>query len=164
MSEKHFKFKRSGFGGIDPQVAGETLEKIRAENDGVIRPQTVVELAKNPKHPLHPAFEWSDTKAAAKYRIAQARRLIACTVVVQHPSHRSSQARLAYVSIGTPQAGSGYVEAREAMDHEEVRKRILLDAYRQLQAWHNRFKHLKELAGTLDVVRQELDQNLPEAG
>lgn len=57
-------------------------EKIRAElariagNDGSIDPGKVVEVARDPKHPLHGYFDWNDEEAARKHRLDQARSLI----------------------------------------------------------------------------------------
>lgn len=45
--------------------------------DGVLTPRAVVKDAKNPKSPLHSEFEWDDSAAAERYRLAQARDLIA---------------------------------------------------------------------------------------
>ena len=60
------------------------LEQIRKANDGELRPADVVEFARNPDTALHSRFTWDDDKAAAEYRLWQARELI--RVVVQlHP-------------------------------------------------------------------------------
>jgi hypothetical protein len=49
---------------------------------GCLTPTHVVEAARNPKHPLHKDFEWDNTKAAANYRLDQARHLISSVRVV----------------------------------------------------------------------------------
>jgi hypothetical protein len=41
-----------------------------------ITPSKILELAKDPNHPLHVHFEWDDEVAANKYRLIQARDLI----------------------------------------------------------------------------------------
>lgn len=48
-----------------------------AGKGGRLTAEKVVEHAADPTHPLHGFFEWDDTEAARKYRIAQARELIA---------------------------------------------------------------------------------------
>lgn len=45
--------------------------------DGVIHPSDVIEAARHPASPLHGSFEWNDSEAADKYRLVQARSLIA---------------------------------------------------------------------------------------
>jgi hypothetical protein len=52
------------------------LEQIRLKNDGVLRPEDVVQDAKNPKSILHGEFEWDDSAAAVQFRLDQARALI----------------------------------------------------------------------------------------
>jgi hypothetical protein len=51
------------------------LSKIYKKN-GSVDAETVVDVAKSPKSPLHACFEWDDTKAAHKYRLVQARTII----------------------------------------------------------------------------------------
>lgn len=52
------------------------LAKLAKANGGILTPNAVVDDAKDPKSPLHDQFEWDDRKAAAHYRIEQARELI----------------------------------------------------------------------------------------
>ena len=61
--------------GIDPQEAGEELERIK-QRDGTIVPAAVVDEARPDDAILHPAFEWQDPVAAEQYRLIQARTLI----------------------------------------------------------------------------------------
>ena len=46
------------------------------ERDGILKPDAVIESAKDAKSPLHGFFDWDDSVAAAKWRIEQARELI----------------------------------------------------------------------------------------
>ena len=39
----------------------------------------VVDVARDPKHPLHPRFEWDDSIAAEKWRLEQAGQLLRVT-------------------------------------------------------------------------------------
>ena len=43
---------------------------------GKLNPHDVVREAEDPAHPLHNQFEWDDSIAAAKFRLAQAEQLI----------------------------------------------------------------------------------------
>lgn len=53
------------------------LEKIRARNAGLLRPDDVVKDARSESSPLHSLFEWDNSKAAHQHRLYQARDLIA---------------------------------------------------------------------------------------
>mgnify|MGYP001809541431 CR=1 FL=1 len=61
--------------GIDPQAAGEELERIK-QRDGTLTAPAVVDEARPDDAVLHPAFEWQDPVAAERYREIQARTLI----------------------------------------------------------------------------------------
>lgn len=74
--------------GIDPQAAGEELERIR-HRDGTIAAPAVVDEARPDDAVLHPCFEWVDPVAAEQYRLIQARTLIKkvrviCPVPAEH--------------------------------------------------------------------------------
>lgn len=59
------------------------------ERFGIVTPKMVVDLAKDPNHPLHSQFEWRDDVAAQRFREEQARELIRnarLNVVVQEVS------------------------------------------------------------------------------
>lgn len=61
--------------GLPAQVAGEELERIKAQH-GLLIPATVVEEARPVEAVLHPAFEWQDPIAAEHWREHQASSLI----------------------------------------------------------------------------------------
>lgn len=58
------------------EILAETLEEIREENGGKLRPQDVVDAARAEKSPLHHYFDWDDTHAAEQHRLWQSRQLI----------------------------------------------------------------------------------------
>lgn len=51
------------------------LEEIERRDD-TLRPSAIVAEAQDPESPLHEYFEWDDRKAAADWRLNQARELI----------------------------------------------------------------------------------------
>lgn len=58
------------------------MEAIKAELErlaatGLLLPPAVVDAARDPKSPLHDHFTWDDGEAAEKYRLVEARSLIA---------------------------------------------------------------------------------------
>ncbi len=68
--------------GVKPERAVSELARISDDHDGRLNPTDVVEAARPKVAPLHPAFEWSDSKAAEQYRLIQARQLIRAVIVV----------------------------------------------------------------------------------
>lgn len=80
-----YQFKKEakiGVKGLNAQTAGEELERIRIQNGGKLRPEDILNEASSKDSPLHPVFEWDDSRAARKYRIQQARRFLKAIVVV----------------------------------------------------------------------------------
>jgi hypothetical protein len=59
----------------DAQAIGERLMEITEENSGRLRPDDVVEDARDPRSPMHPHFEWDNNVAADKHRLNQAREI-----------------------------------------------------------------------------------------
>lgn len=77
-----------GLKNLDPRVVYEELERIRDSNGGDLRPQDVVEAARDPASPLHrlPSWHWEDdAEAARRYRLSVARRLIRVVCVIPSP-------------------------------------------------------------------------------
>ncbi len=58
------------------------LEALAEANNGILRPEIVVEFARDAKTALHSRFEWDDTEAAKQYRLWQARQIIKVAINV----------------------------------------------------------------------------------
>ena len=69
-------FKAWAPSGVQAQVAGDELERIRIANGGQLDAKQVVEEARPGGAPLHAAFNWDDSTAAELWRIREARHLI----------------------------------------------------------------------------------------
>jgi hypothetical protein len=76
---KSFSVKTSR---LDPEKVGRRIEQLVSDNDGEITPHIVLADARSKRSPLHDAFDWTDSEAAEKWRIQQARELIRCVQVV----------------------------------------------------------------------------------
>lgn len=134
------------------------LEIVRQKHNGFLRPQDVVEYARNKKTRLHGYFEWDDTEAAKRYRLAQATALIKVSVIVE-PS-RNEKVR-AYVSLSTDRhKGGGYRSIVEVMNDDALKEVLLQDAYRDLQHFNSKFEKLRECA-ELSNVFQAIDVSVP---
>ena len=141
-----YKWKQSGApGGVDAQVAGEELERIRTWNNGRLDPSNVVEASRDPGAPLHPAFEWDDSKAARAYRIDQASHIIRhIDVVIEKPGGDAHPIR-AFVSVKREDDRS-YTSVQHALSDAELRAQVLAAAWSELEAWRKRHAELVEFA------------------
>lgn len=148
-----YKFKEGSRFPIQPQVAGETLEKIRKRNkDKMLLPQEVVDAARSSKSPLHSCFDWDDVTAANEARLERARMLIRCVIRVVKQKGNPEKMVLQYVNLTIPDEGRGYVTTARVMSDEELRRRMIADALKGLEAWRKRHAMLSELQGIFDAI------------
>lgn len=129
---------------------------------GLITPKEVVRRAKGTKSPLHPFFEWDDSKAAGKYREVQARQLI-CAVYVRNAEKEDAENVRAFVNIkaesvsdGGPQL-QGYISAGTMLANPSLQEQVLAYARNQLVGWRLRFGHLEAFLG----IAREIDKVIP---
>lgn len=141
--------------GVAAPVAAAELDRIREENEGVLRASDVVKESRPDEAPLHPAFEWDDEKAAELYRQNQARNVIRSLTVVQ-TDKPNAPAMPVYLHVAPKDDAKGqqYLPTMEVMGDEELRNRAIMDAIAQLKGWQKRYGHIRELAGVVDAIRE----------
>ena len=125
------------------------LEEIAARHEGLLRPEDVVEYARDPATALHARFEWNNSKAAHAYRLFQARQFIRVSV----RQLATAQVR-AFVSL-TPQrvqVGGGYETTLAVMRDAEKREQLLLDALGELQGFRRKYLQLRELGEVFAAI------------
>ena len=129
------------------------LERIAAENGGILKAEAVVDAARADDSVLHSRFTWDDSEAAAQYRLWQARQLIRCSVVMEPRSQTSVRA---FVSL-TPDResdGGGYRATVAVMARKEYREQLLVDALAELEVIEAKYKTLTELAEVFAAARR----------
>lgn len=150
----------------DAEVAHDELHRIRDEH-GELQATTVVDEARSKKSPIHGCFEWKNTAAAEKYREEQARELmnsIEITLIeVEDDTDESNAIPLTITEASAPAFvsaadGEGYYPIEIAMNDPELKEKILQRAWTDLQAWHRRWKHLREFADVFTVI-EKLDKS-----
>lgn len=129
------------------------LEIIKQKGNGFLRPQEVVDYARNPDTALHQYFEWDDVKAGEKYRLAQARAIIRVAVVVNPENGEKVQA---YVSLRSDRKeGNSYRALVEVLDDEALTQALLRQAYTDMVSFQRKYQALKgaaELGGVLSAI------------
>lgn len=129
------------------------LEALAEANNGILRPEAVVEFAKDPNTTLHGRFEWDDTEAARQYRIWQARQIIKVVVNVL-PNEAETEYQV-FVSLKEDRRnGGGYRALVDVMSDEEMRKRLLAQANEDFKLWQKKYQQLKELAPVFDKMAE----------
>lgn len=139
------KWKVQGLYKADAQkVANEILTL----GDSV-EPSAVVEKAKDENTELHKCFEWRDDIAAEKYRIHQARQLM-CNLVVVDQEKKDIQEPVRLMFKTT--ANEGYKPISLIVQEPDEYKALLHRAYRELAAFKQKYKILKELKDIFDMI------------
>lgn len=125
------------------------LEQVRKSNRGVLTAQNVVSYAKDKSSALHSQFDWDNKSAGNKYRLWQARQLIALHVDVVEED--TSPVR-AYVSLSSDRGKGGYRSTKDVMKRPAWREQLLSDAIREMERFRERYQSLKELAGVFEAM------------
>jgi hypothetical protein len=128
------------------------FERIRIENNGILKAEDVVNYAEDDTSPLHLFFQWDDSEAAHQYRIWQARQLIS-TVVVILPNTKKHIS--AYVSFKDSRRndGGGYLPIATVLTNTEYRSRLLNEAFDDLRGWELKYHKLQELAKIYEAIK-----------
>jgi hypothetical protein len=131
-------------GGTLNRTVQEELEIVRSRSSGIVRPEDVVEFAKDPNTAMHSRFTWDDTEAARKHRLWEARELIRlCVSIIP----QDEQPIRTFVSLGSDRVkpGGGYRSTEEVLSVEEMRTELLEQALKEFRLWKSKYERLTEL-------------------
>ena len=140
-----------GLKDADPQAVGEALAAIATAN-GELTPDATVEAAKNVQSPLHRHFEWDDAIAAQAHRLDQARALIRIVTVLEGDEDVPAPA---FLSI-TDKTGTSYRTVHAVRESVDLQSALLNAAERELQAFTQRYRTLKDICEVVDTARAKL--------
>lgn len=130
------------------------LDRLAEANGGLLNPERIVEFARNPKSALHSRFTWSDSAAAAKWRLQEARQTITFYVTVVAGS---SEPVRAFVSLQRDRTGDeegGYRRIESVMSDADMRKELLGMALKDMEAFQRRYARLRELEQVFAAMRK----------
>jgi len=119
--KKQYKARKGGsLNNKEAHIVGEEIEKLMKSRGGEIQPAELVKEAKKKTSKLHQHFDWDNGSAAQKFRLQQARQLIANVVEVtmiknEKIEHRSfynvknAKQKRVYVNVQTTISKPKYV-------------------------------------------------------
>lgn len=142
----------------NPQKIGTELAEIAEAGNGELKPQAVVEYARNPRSSLHKHFVWDDKEAAEAYRLEQAREIIR---VIRIKVDNSEPVR-AFLSISDGK--TSYRSTGDVMASTHLQSLVLRQADRDLAAWQARYAELGDICDDVRAARQKLAQRMEAAG
>lgn len=150
---------------MDVSVKDMEQERIRAallaiaeKNGGYLAPESVVEEARDPEHPLHDRFTWDDDEAAEKYRLVEARGLIRrVNIKIVIPAAKEEPVTVTVVRQFESRQSKrneegGYEEIRDIMSNADSRSELVEQVRRELFAYRKRYARLSELADVWAAV------------
>lgn len=147
MSKNKFKWVRQmeGMPYVDPDVVGNELEKIERRSKGKLKPHMIVMAASSKKSKLHKCFEWDDTKAAAKYRLTQAREMLRKIVFEYEDTKGETQTIRTFEHITKEGEAAGYYchTGRIAKD-PTLQKNVVDQILEELQAFRRKYDKYKD--------------------
>lgn len=121
---------------------------------GRLKPEDVVEAARDSDHPLHSRFEWDDTTAGEKWRRHQAHELIQSVKVVFKT--RTGQPRDVRAFHAIRSEKDHVYEPVERIVEDDVKTRILLqDMEREWRSLKKRYEQFEEF---YDMIRRDLSE------
>lgn len=134
----------SGFSNQDAAVIGPELYRLRAEN-GRLTAKLVLEEAREIDSPIHPYFQWDESKAAEAYRLEQAGRIIGAVqirVIERTEKGEKDRAVKAYHRVIDTSHGDGkweYFPVTELPKRPDLAGQIIANAKRELKMWRRRY-------------------------
>lgn len=139
--------------GIFKANAGKCYEEIQQIGDEV-KPEQVLDKARDETSELHKCFDWDDSTAAEKYRLYQARNVINHLIVVQQeveePVKEPVKFRVMLKNDRKPE--SGYKQTIVMVKDEDEYKKLLEQAYNELRTFKQKYACLVELADIIAMI------------
>lgn len=150
-------FKRLG----NAQLIGQQLAGLVEEYGDRLKPQHIVDAARDEKAPLHSAFTWDDTHAAELYRRAEARKVLQTIVVVE----TNTAPQPMFVSVVEEVEGvddRAYVTTARVLSDSVLTRQVLLQAHGEMTTFREKYGHFKELAKVADAAQSEITALMQE--
>lgn len=132
------------------QRYGKHLLALEAKN-GCITPELVLKDAERERSPIHEFFEWDNTKAAAAYRLVQARVLIRVLVFVYEDQDRKPTKVRAFVSVREGD-GQSYVSLAKVNSDPVMLAEVTKRALGELDGFQRRYEQFAHLSTVMKAV------------
>lgn len=114
-----------------------------------VKPEEIVDKARDESTELHKCFEWDDTKAAEKYRVYQARQIV-CHLIVKEVNDDPQKHEVRFFYKTDNQ--EGYKPTFYIMRNKDEYHKLLERALAELSAFKKKYSTLKELEGVWEAI------------
>ena len=149
MVQTIIKWSINGIFKADPNKCYEEIQQIGEE----VKPEQVVDKARDETSELHKCFEWNDTDAAEKYRLIQARDVIRHLIVIRRDNEKEDEPVQFRVMMKNERTyESGYKQTIVMVRDEDEYRKLLEQAYAELHSFKQKYSCLSELAEILELI------------
>lgn len=148
-------WKVNGIYKADATKVAEEIKNISNNDpDNKFTPEELVMYGKNPNTELHKCFEWNDTVAGECWRINQAQGLIRnlAIVITKDDSAKITEPTAVRMFVSTGERNSTYKATIEVVQNADEYKKLLHQAYEDLQAFKRKYQTIKELANIIALI------------
>ena len=150
MTETIIKWRINGVFKADANKCYEEIQQIGDE----VKPEQVLNIARNENTELHKCFDWDDTSAAEKYRLHQARQVMKNLIIVTRDNEAQDREPIQFRVMMKNDASfsSGYKQTIVMVQNEDEYKKLLETAYKELHSFKQKYSCLTELSEILALI------------
>lgn len=145
---------------MKPDIQAEFSRLMSVDPNKLLKPKAVVEAAEAPTSPLHHFFTWDDNLAAEKWRLWEARDLIASFTVYSEEVNTDVR-----VLVNLPEDrkhGEGYRWTTEVMARPDLREQYVEAALADLNRVRTKYQHVERLNKAWDVIDEVNEEVIAE--
>lgn len=143
---------------IPAQVAGEYLEGLSQEDDGLTK-KKLLERSRPEDALLHDVFEWDDSIAAEKHRLWQAGYFISNIMTVEVRGEQiKPQRAIVSVTDSSHAERAVYKPVHVALADVDSREIVLRNAIREMESFKEKYQNLTELANVIGAIDEYLQE------
>lgn len=135
------------FGDADATIVANEIASIGDE----VTPSQIVDFAKDENSELHKCFTWSNSEAADKWRIYEARQVVCQLKIVKIDDKGKEQPTPIRVFYKT-ETGEGYKPTQLIIKNADEYTKMLNRAKSELQTFKAKYKHISELETIFDEI------------
>jgi hypothetical protein len=166
ITKQYIPKESAGFGKAKAQIYGEHLNKLQKKVK-ILKPETVVEDAKDKGSPTHEYFEWNNKKAGEKHRLHQARLLLnSIKVKIIYDDNSEGEIRKFHnvkVKVQSDEKERGYVSLENVVKSKDFHSQILEQALLELRGWKQKYEQYSKLRPIIDAIKQVEEEIIRKA-
>lgn len=147
-----YQWKQGSHHRVKPDVAAKVLNELAEA--GTLNPETLVEISKSKKSPMHPEFDWVDSVAAKNWRLYQARHVINTLIVVDEETDKEPVR--AFFKIETFNKNN-YESTHVLIQSETGRAALINQAAKELMTYKFKYNTVLKWTGAEQEINDAIE-------